>query len=106
MSGFKIGLNAGGVNRPGTKPHPSVTKGKQVSESFYLKRSDNLTRMYKQVLRDFKHYNLSERPVIKQLDRADQTYMNSAAGPVIIDTLEQIAQNRANIAKLHSAYKS
>jgi hypothetical protein len=101
MSGVKIGMNAGGIKRPGAKPHRSVVEGKVRSEAFYLKRSNNLKRIYNELVSDFKHYNVNERPVIKKLDINDQTYMNSAAGPTIIDTLQGIARNKANIAQMH-----
>lgn len=102
MSGIRrSGLNVGGILRPGLKPHRSVLEGKAKDEAYYLKRANNILRLYKQVASDFKHYNMSERLSIKSLDRHDQTYMNSAAGPTIIDTLKMIRQTRASLAAMH-----
>ena len=50
----------------------------------------------------YQHYVKSEMEVIQSLDRNDRTWLNSAAAPRIIETLQLIRRTRASIAALHA----
>ena len=99
--GIKKQFNLEHFRRPGVKPHRSVAEAKHRNQAYYRRRANNIKRLYDEIVRDFRSYNRNERPVIKHLDQNNQSYMNSAAGPIIIDTLEHINRTKIGIAKLH-----
>lgn len=101
---MKVGAKTGSANRPGVKPHRSVVEGQAKAKAFAMQRRGNIMKLYADVMKDYDSYNRNERPAIKNLDKNDQTYMNSAAGPAIISTLKQIANNRASIARMHALF--
>lgn len=102
MSGIRrSGLNVGGIRRSGVKPHRSVLEGKAKTEAYYFQRNGSVTQLLREIMAEFKNYNRSERLVIRRLDYNDRTYLNSAAGPKIIQALEMIRQTRAKVADLH-----